>query len=115
MDIDTGGYRLTNLTKINVILGKNGCGKSTLLKAVERTLDADGFKKYITPERGGVLIYEPNVEQNLNSNAGWLGELRRQNQFPQFRQQSIVQFRRLELAVLRASERNRGGGFQSVC
>ncbi len=97
MEITAGEYRLSNLTKINVVLGKNGCGKSTLLKSVENGLTTDGHKRYITPERGGVLVYQPNVEQNISSDANWLGASRRANQFSQFREQSVVQFRRLEL------------------
>ncbi len=85
-------------------MGKNGCGKSTLLKAVENELTTDGRKRYITPERGGVLIYQPNVEQNLTSDVNWLGASRRANQFNQFREQSVVQFRRLELNVYRGAE-----------
>lgn len=110
MDISASDYELKALAKINVILGKNGCGKSTLLKAFEQSLQTEGDKKYITPERGGVLTYEPNVEQNWTANAAWLGETRRRNQARQFREQSIVQFRRLELAVLRASEQLREVG-----
>jgi len=105
MDIEAGGYNLTNLDRINVVLGKNGSGKSTLLKAVEAALNSDGQKKYITPERGGALDYEPHIEQSLTSNLQWLSETRRVNQFGQFRQQSVAQFRRLELAVFRASEK----------
>jgi ABC-type branched-subunit amino acid transport system ATPase component len=104
MDIVVGEYQLTNLTKINVLLGKNGCGKSTLLKAVENGLTTDGHKRYITPERGGVLTYQPNVEQNFTENENWLGNSRRNNQFNQFREQSVVQFRRLELNVYRGAE-----------
>jgi energy-coupling factor transporter ATP-binding protein EcfA2 len=104
MDIAAGEYQLTNLTKISVVLGKNGCGKSTLLKAVENELTTDGRKRYITPERGGVLSYQPNVEQNLTENESWLGNSRRNNQFNQFREQSVVQFRRLELNVYRDAE-----------
>jgi energy-coupling factor transporter ATP-binding protein EcfA2 len=104
MEITAGEYQLTDLTKINVVLGKNGCGKSTLLKAVENGLATDGHKRYITPERGGVLIYQPNVEQNLTSDVNWLGSSRRANQFNQFREQSVVQFRRLELNVYRGAE-----------
>jgi ABC-type cobalamin/Fe3+-siderophores transport system ATPase subunit len=58
MDISASDYELKALAKINVILGKNGCGKSTLLKAFEQALRTEGDKKYITPERGGVLTYE---------------------------------------------------------
>ena len=104
MDIAAGEYQLTNLTKLNVVLGKNGCGKSTLLKAIDAGLTTDGHKRYITPERGGVLSYQPNVEQNVTSNVNWLGTSRRANQFNQFREQSVVQFRRLELNVYRGAE-----------
>jgi energy-coupling factor transporter ATP-binding protein EcfA2 len=104
MDIVTGEYQLTNLTKINVVLGKNGCGKSTLLKTVESGFTTDGHKRYITPERGGVLVYQPSVEQNLTSDANWIDTSRRANQFNQFREQSVVQFRRLELNVYRGAE-----------
>ncbi|HEY5342689.1 MAG TPA: AAA family ATPase [Solirubrobacteraceae bacterium] len=104
MDIAAGEYQLKTLTKVNVVLGKNGCGKSTLLKAVENGLTTDGHKRYITPERGGVLIYQPNVEQNLTENVNWLENTRRNNQFNQFREQSVVQFRRLELNVYRGAE-----------
>lgn len=104
MDIDVNGYSLSRLGKLNVLLGKNGCGKSTLLKAVEAALPTEGRKKYITPERGGVLNYQPNIELNLSSDLQWLGNTRRVNQLPEFRQQSVAQFRRLELNVFRAKE-----------
>jgi ATPase subunit of ABC transporter with duplicated ATPase domains len=92
MDIAAGEYQLTGLTKINIVLGKNGCGKSTLLKAVENGLTTGGRKRYITPERGGVLTYQPSVEQNLTSNVNWLGESCRANQFNQFREQASCSF-----------------------
>lgn len=46
-----------------MILGKNGCGKSTLLKAIENQSSGAniGKKKYVTPERGGALIYEAGI------------------------------------------------------
>lgn len=93
MDIvNTGGYTLKNLNKINILLGKNGCGKSTLLKSIEGHLDRAewGNTKYITPERGGSLIYEAGIEQNILTNLNWLPESRRKNQFNQFRQQSVI-------------------------
>lgn len=99
-------YRLKDLSKINIVLGKNGCGKSTLLKQADSQLaSADiGKKKYVTPERGGVLTYEAGIDQNITANLTWLAESRRVNQFAQFKQQSAVQFRRLELLVLREAE-----------
>lgn len=107
MDIsNVGGYNLTNLGKINVILGKNGCGKSTLLKNLESNIANNrgeewGITKYITPERGGILTYDAGIEQNITNNSTWLPDTRRVNQYSQFRQQSIAQYRKLELMVLR--------------
>jgi predicted ATPase len=104
MNIDAGEYKLSNLNKISIVLGKNGCGKSTLLKAVEQqapALDEWGTSRYITPERGGALVYEANIEQNVTANNEWMNQTRRVNQFAQFRQQTMVQFRRVELNILR--------------
>jgi len=104
MDRQAAQYQLRNLGRINVVLGKNGSGKSTLLKAIEQNLEADGEKRYVTPERGGTLTYEADVEHSLTTNSDWLRSSRRVNQFIRFRQQSMAQFRRLELAVFRGSE-----------
>jgi len=49
--IGKNGYTFNNLSKINVVLGKNGCGKSTALKKVQQALETDpemGKTKYIT-------------------------------------------------------------------
>lgn len=107
VNITAGGYSLTDLSRINVILGKNGCGKSTLLKTVEHGLTSDqlGGKKYVTPERGGTLTYDPGVEQTMSNNPDWISSSRRVNQFPQFRQQTMAEFRRLEMSVYRDAER----------
>ena len=105
-------YTLKNLDKINIILGKNGCGKSILLRKVEEGIaqqggDIYGKTRYITPERGGSLTYEAGVEQNTVSNTKWLSDTRRKNQFSQFKEQSVAQFRRLETIVLREIEKER--------
>ncbi len=110
MDIDgLNGYSLTGLGRHNVLLGKNGSGKSHALKRIEQALLARedfGVVRYISPERAGVLQYEPNVEQNITANPTWLSDTRRANQANQFRQQSAVQFRRLELLTLRTIEQD---------
>lgn len=110
MDIvDAGGFSLRNLSKISFLLGKNGCGKSTLLKEVETaTSGREGFgvTKYITPERGGHLQYEAGVEHQMASNTKWMPSTRRVNQFNQFRQQSVAQYRKLETLVLRELEKS---------
>jgi predicted ATPase len=106
---NVGGFRLTGLSRINVILGKNGCGKSWLLKKVEQGLrGAAGFDqiRYVSPERGGILRYESGVEQNIEQHGNWLDDTRRSNQVSSFRAQSFTLFRRLEMAVLRGIERD---------
>lgn len=99
-----GSLKLNGLTNINLVLGKNGCGKSSLLKNIDQAIvqrSGAGASKYITPERGGVLRYDPNVDSNITSNSIWLQTTRRNNRFDQFRQQTMVLYRRLELLVLR--------------
>lgn len=101
-------YNFLDLTKVNVILGKNGCGKSTALKKVEQALEHDpdfGNTKYITPERGGSLKFDAGLAQNSES-VDWINSQLRQNQFTQFKQRTLLQFRKLELLSLRELERN---------
>lgn len=111
MDLNVeNDYQLTNLGKINIILGKNGCGKSTLLKKTETYLrsknDIYGIIKYITPERGGTLAYDPGVDNTMSINRDWIHKTRRVNRFENFRQQSVAQFRNLELMFYREMEKN---------
>lgn len=104
------GPQLENLATVNVILGKNGCGKSTLLKNLDQIITQSGDNsaaKYITPERGGVLRYDPNVDNNVTNAGGWLQNTRRNNRFDQFRQQTMVLYRQLELLVLREIDLDR--------
>jgi energy-coupling factor transporter ATP-binding protein EcfA2 len=107
MDLAGGGVTLTNLSKFNVLLGKNGCGKSTVLKTLDAALDRSVFARvrYISPERGGLLSYEPGIDQTITGDPNWLTTVRRRNQSENFRQQSATLFRRLELLILREIER----------
>jgi energy-coupling factor transporter ATP-binding protein EcfA2 len=107
MDILIDGFELRELASKNVILGKNGCGKSYLMKRVEERIRNNreyGLVRYISPERGGTLIYEPSIDQAISQNLSWINDTRRQNQSANFRQQSATLFRRLELLVLREIE-----------
>lgn len=103
-----GHYSLTNLAKINVLLGKNGCGKSSLLKKVEEHLKNQklGEINYVTPERGGTLTFDANVEQNASNDENWVSISKRKNQWTQFKAYSISQFRKLELLSLREIEQD---------
>lgn len=106
MSLTFADYELDGLSKINVLLGKNGCGKSTLLKLFDTNVVGEdvGLVKYITPERGGLLTYQPGIEQSITSNKNWMAETRRVNQLDQFRQQSMAQYRRLESLIHREFE-----------
>ena len=103
MDLEIEGFTLTGLSEMNVLLGKNGCGKSHLLKAVDIGLQGRPFgrRRYITPQRGGLLRYEAGVDGNIASIPDWLSQSRRTNQLNQFREQSVTHYRLLELHTLR--------------
>src|SRR6266478_4832964 len=109
MDLVYGGKSLVNLAKTNVLLGKNGCGKSTLLRLIDEQARSDprtGLVKYISPERGGELNYDGNVETNIVRDPNWLHSNRRNNRSDSFRQTSAIEFRRLETLVLRKIEKD---------
>ena len=93
---------VVNQARFTVLIGKNGSGKSTLLRALN-AYDRPNVK-YVSPERGGTLKYDPNVDNNISANIEWLKTTRQANRFEQFRQQSAAQFRNLETAVLREIE-----------
>ncbi|MCR4303112.1 MAG: AAA family ATPase [Gallionella sp.] len=95
---------LVNNARFSVLLGKNGSGKSTLLRSLK---GVNTFNtKYISPERGGTLKYDPNVDLNISNDENWIINDRQKNRTEQFRQQSAAQFRNLEVLVLREIEQN---------
>lgn len=91
--------------RFTILLGKNGAGKSTLLRSLDERGDLN--TRYVTPERGGELKYEPNIDQNISNHPNWLQDSRRRNRFESFRQQSATQFRNLEILYLREIEKDR--------
>lgn len=108
MDLPRNDRRLFNLTKINVLIGKNGCGKSTILRTIDAQQSPEyGLVKYITPERGGDLVYDGNIDSRLGANPNWLKDTRRRNSQSDFRQTSVSEFRRLETLVLRTIEKDK--------
>ncbi|MGK2742271.1 ATP-dependent nuclease [Tepidicaulis sp. LMO-SS28] len=99
-----GGITVDGYDRINVILGKNGSGKSTLLRLMDKELSPKGCVRYVTPERGGQLVLDGNLETNRSNNPNWLSQQRRKNQFMQFKESTVSEFRDLETLVLRAIE-----------
>lgn len=99
------GSTVKGYDKINVILGKNGSGKSTMLRLMDTRLSgSEACIRYITPERGGELTYDGNIETNRSNNPQWMTTTRRKNRWEQFRQSSVAEFRNLETLVLRSIE-----------
>lgn len=105
-NIEIGDKKLTNLALINVILGKNGCGKSSILRLLDGSNVGWSNIKYITPERGGEMSYEPGIDNNMVSNKDWLPSTRRKNHDSQFRQKSIAQLKNLEQLINRRIANN---------
>ncbi|MFL9879559.1 AAA family ATPase [Herbaspirillum rhizosphaerae] len=106
--VGNGDYVVKDLNLINIFMGKNGCGKSTALKAFDTHLRGDArFSqlRYIAPERGGALMFNATVAQNI-SNQVWLENQSRQNQFNQFKENTLLNYRKLELLALREMEKN---------
>lgn len=74
-DLGGGEWRLTGLTNLVAVFGKNGSGKSRLLRAW-RDARADSTH-YIIPERTGELDYQPQYIQQQVSGQTRQGESRR--------------------------------------
>lgn len=109
MDLLDYEPKLLNLSKINVLIGRNGCGKSTILRTIDQrrhNARGSGLTRYVTPERGGALRFSGNIETNIGHNPNWLTESRRRNRNDSFREATIFEFRRLETLVLRTIEKD---------
>lgn len=96
MDIDN----LKNLSKINLILGKNGCGKSVLLQNFDSSKRNLYKIKYIPPERGGAPSYNSGMEDYIRDEERTSRE-NRKNQVNNYRQQSFANFHLEEFELLR--------------
>ena len=114
-DLTVANLRLKNLGQLNIILGKNGCGKSTVLRQIDtslpKTSNIYGTIRYLSPQRGGVLRYEPSVESSIAANPQWLRQVRSTNVADQFKQQTMVSYKKLELSILRDFEQNQSEKF----
>ena len=103
MEIVIGDRKITNLSKINILLGRNGCGKSRILRQIDEQGLIDGnaieYKKYVTPERGGNLQHDGGVEAQLFQNRNTYANQRRTNFYISFRQQTVAFYEELIRAV----------------
>lgn len=106
---DIKWYNLRDLNKLNILIWKNWCWKSTLLREIETGLREDssnGLITYISPERWWILRYDSGVENAISRNKEWTTNERRKNGVINFRQQTISQYRKLELIVWREFQEN---------
>ena len=104
MDLSIKDHQLKDLCSVNVIIGKNGCGKSTLLRFLDQ--NKNGLKdqvasiKYLTPERGGQLILDAGIANQI-PNVNWLDGTLRRNRAEQFKQISAANFDDLQFNILK--------------
>lgn len=102
-------FSLHNFENKNIVLGKTGYGKSYLFTQITNQLmykPEVGKVIYISPERGGSLTYDPNIESDIRNSLHYLIDKRTQNQVTNFRQQSAVQFNNLKLKILEKLEKD---------
>lgn len=105
MNIEKDPYKLTNLGRINLLIGKNGCGKSSILRAIQQYTSAEtGLINYITPERGGTFSYDAGIANSIEADPHWSENTRTQNQSSNFRQQSESKLRLLKSLVQDSAE-----------
>ena len=112
--LTTSNYELKNLSKINIILGKNGCGKSTILREIAGCSLDKTLIKYITPQRGGELSFESGIEQTMLNNIGWLDQTRKNNHSTNFKQQTIAQYKNLVFNIYQEFHDNTLGGKDAI-
>lgn len=90
--------KITNLTSINLVVGRNGSGKSRFLRGIAESLRGEPAKYnvvYLSTERGGALTIG-NVDQTMRSDPNWAPTTRMNNQSGQFKQVSEAHLRTLE-------------------
>jgi hypothetical protein len=106
MEIITNEAVLSNMSIINIILGRNGAGKSRFLRAIDENYSQrnDWNVRYISPERAGIFRRDANVQNNMEGDERWLRLVRAKNQAENFKAASANLLRELELAYLRRLE-----------
>lgn len=96
--------RLSNLSSINIIMGRNGAGKSRFLRDIEETISPEKqnfYVRYVSPERAGSFKRDGNVLTNMSNDPDWLRYTRAVNQASNFKAASAMLFREAETLYLR--------------
>ena len=114
--LETKDAKLTGITNVNVILGRNGSGKSRFLRDLETGLLelAEFNVRYLSPERAGVFVKSGGVDTQLNTNKNWLRTVRNKNQSENFKAVSAYLLRELELLYLRKHEGTCNSSFKAA-
>ena len=105
----SGGYKLSGLGSINVLLGKNGVGKSTLLRSFDASLRVDENPRqqnvlYITPERGGEVREDHGLRDQISRKPSTAINQTRRNYSSSYRTISVAKFAGLMEKVREAFE-----------
>lgn len=95
--------------RVTFLIGKNGSGKSTQLRKLSDSLGVTGewYCAYVVPERGGLLLPDAGIENQVRSDPNYVWNSRRDNRMDNFKQQSVSQFLKLERLVLQDIEGNK--------
>jgi len=102
-ELNAGGALLTELTNINVILGRNGAGKSRFLRNLDSGLanSVDYYIRYISPERAGIFRREGSIDTYIERDVNFLRQSRSRNQAENFKAASASLLREVEIIYLR--------------
>ncbi|MCW0436157.1 ATP-binding protein [Xanthomonas sacchari] len=102
-ELSADGALLTELTNINVILGRNGAGKSRFLRNLDSGLahSPDYYIRYVSPERAGIFRREGHIDTNIERDVDFLRQSRSRNQAENFKAASASLLREVEIIYLR--------------
>lgn len=92
------GCSITDLTRLNVVVGRNGSGKSRFFRTLAGLKnDPQYFVSYISPERAGSFLLDANTEHNRRTNKNWDDSQRLKNQADGFKKTSAIKLRELAM------------------
>jgi energy-coupling factor transporter ATP-binding protein EcfA2 len=101
-EIGDDAFKLTGLTPLSMIVGRNGSGKSQFLRGMSGVLtpSANYSVRYVSPERAGTFRREAGVDDAIRNNPTWLQGSRLKNQVSNFKTASASLLNRVERTFL---------------